>query len=99
MTTEHPVSINIVSNDNCPACDKLQEIVGDLLNGTEFLQQNVTEVQVIDPTEDQNEFPVMQIVDAELGSDTKGQILYECVGCYSRATVLWKLISRITRRV
>lgn len=86
------VSIAILTILNCPACDKLKIIVNDLLANNKFLKQHVTGVEFFPCTkydEEYTEFPVFQIY------SESGKLLYEAAGCYSQATVMWKLIKWI----
>ena len=89
---QHKVIVTIVSIPNCPACDKLKDIVTDLYEGNHFLKTNIDYIEVVAACEKYHtEFPIFQIRSAE-----NKKILYEAIGCYSTATVMWKLIKWIT---
>lgn len=86
------IIVTIVSIPDCPACDQLKDIVTDLHEGNQFLRDNIDYIEVVKPSAvDHTEFPIFQIRRAE--SKRK---LFEAVGCYSRASVMWKLIKWIT---
>ena len=86
------VSITIISIPDCPACDKLKIIIEDLLANNKFLKQHVTEMIIRHPLFDEKytEFPVFQIYNNETG-----KLVYEAIGCYGQATIMWKLIKWI----
>jgi len=83
------VSITIISIPDCPPCDKLKIIIDDLLANNKFLKKNVSGVQTLG-SERHTEFPVFQIY-----NDETGKLVYEAVGCYGQATIMWKLIKWI----
>ena len=89
---ERKIYISILTTDNCPACDKLKEIVHELVSNNQFLAEYVTAIRDDFPYDPKkyNEFPVFQIHD-----NADGSLLYEVVGCYSRATVMWKMLGWI----
>ena len=85
------ISVTILTIPSCPACDKLEIIVDDLLENNKFLKQHVTSVIVCHPEKDDKytEFPVFQIY------NETGKLVYEAIGCYGQATIMWKLIKWI----
>ncbi len=83
------VSITIISIPDCPPCDKLKIIIDDLLANNKFLKKYVSGVQILS-SERHTEFPVFQIY-----NDETGKLVYEAVGCYGQATIMWKLIKWI----
>ena len=88
---ERKIFVNIISIPNCPACDTLKTTVEDLKAGNQFLKENIVTVGHVSPYKPEHkEFPIFQIWDD--GSNT---LLYEVVGNYSRATIMWKLIKWI----
>ena len=87
------VSITIISIPDCPACDKLKIIVKDLLANNEFLAHHVTGVSIQNlrnGTNEYTEFPIFQIYNNETR-----KLVYEAIGCYGQATIMWKLIKWI----
>ena len=88
---ERIVDVKIISIPDCPACVQMLDMVEYLVENNEFLNLYVADVIKTDPYLDEHkEFPIFQIVD-----HSTQEILYEAVGCYSRSTVMWKLIKWI----
>ncbi len=85
------VIVTIISIPDCPACDRLKDIVQDLWKGNQFLNEYVIDVEYRVPDMKRHtEFPIFQIRSVQDYS-----ILYEAVGCYGQATIMWKLIKWI----
>lgn len=90
---ERTIDIKIITIENCPACDRLKETVQDLMRNNRFLKTYIGDVFIENPTpieKQYDEFPVFQIIDAKTQ-----QLLFQCIGCYSQATIMWKLIKWI----
>ena len=88
---ERKIFVNIVSIPNCPACDTLKTTVKDLRAGNQFLKENIVSVGHVSPyLPKHKEYPIFQIWDLDTNV-----LLYEVIGNYSRATIMWKLIKWI----